>query len=531
MNREKLLSITASLAMSFSLLSSTTVSATSAEKITANDGYIMGVKPMDEETLEKYRETLVFDNEYTRAANTRDALPSSVDLSTSKYFPPIGNQGVGFGSCVAWATTYYQFTYEVNKLRDTAANTNSNIFSPAWSWNYCNKGVQSEGSNSYETYQILEQRGATTIDVMPYNPSNYNYGWVTNQDDLLEALSIRKKPTTNAISISGQNTVITSNTDSDLNAVKTALNSGKVLNVETHMKFNQKLSTNSETVAYRFYTDTGINEGHSLTVVGYNDNIQCDVNGNGTIEPSEKGAFKVANSWGASWENNGFFWVLYDSLNGLSANTTNSWESSLTGTRKGAFVYNSVIYDTNTFRTMDVEEKELNFVGRLDLATNYRNLIYFSTYINNNSFDAYYSLYDETIFPFNGPILVDFNNCPNGDDPYTNYSGKSWQIRFNGKRDLWVGTSPAFRIIDNKGNTISNFGTLSSTLNSQTINLQKGDLNYDGTINIVDLATLNQYVNGGDSNLSNVAKCLADFDNNHIVNSADLNTLSNMLLN
>lgn len=180
---------------------------------------------------------------------------------------------------------------------------------------------------------------------------------------------------------------------------------------------------------------------------------------------------------------------------------------------------------------MDVEEKELNFVGRLDLATNYRNLIYFSTYINNNSFDAYYSLYDETILPFNGPILVDFNNCPNGDDPYTNYSGKSWQIRFNGKRDLWVGTSPAFRIIDNKGNTISNFGTLSSTLNSQTINLQKGDLNYDGTINIVDLATLNQYVNGGDSNLSNVAKCLADFDNNHIVNSADLNTLSNMLLN
>ena len=145
MTREKLLSITASLAMSFSLLSSTTVSATSAEKITANDGYIMGVKPMDEETLEKYRETLVFDNEYTRAANTRDALPSSVDLSTSKYFPPIGNQGVGFGSCVAWATTYYKFTYEFNKLRDTDANTNSNIFSPAWSWNYCNKGVQSEG--------------------------------------------------------------------------------------------------------------------------------------------------------------------------------------------------------------------------------------------------------------------------------------------------------------------------------------------------------------------------------------------------
>lgn len=45
------------------------------------------------------------------------ALPSRCDLSTSKYFPPIGDQG-NIGSCVSWATTYYQFTYMANKLND-----------------------------------------------------------------------------------------------------------------------------------------------------------------------------------------------------------------------------------------------------------------------------------------------------------------------------------------------------------------------------------------------------------------------------
>ena len=42
-------------------------------------------------------------------------LPDSVNLSTKKQFPPIGNQK-NEGSCTAWATVYYQFTYEVAKM-------------------------------------------------------------------------------------------------------------------------------------------------------------------------------------------------------------------------------------------------------------------------------------------------------------------------------------------------------------------------------------------------------------------------------
>lgn len=56
---------------------------------------------------------------------------------------------------------------------------------------------------------------------------------------------------------------------------------------------------------------------HMLTIVGYNDNIWFDINGNGKVDEGEKGAFKIANSWGDDWYNGnkGFFWVAYDALN------------------------------------------------------------------------------------------------------------------------------------------------------------------------------------------------------------------------
>ena len=58
-------------------------------------------------------------NSDTICMNNREldsfTFPSSVDNSTSVYFPTIGNQGE-IGSCSGWSTTYYQYTYEVNKM-------------------------------------------------------------------------------------------------------------------------------------------------------------------------------------------------------------------------------------------------------------------------------------------------------------------------------------------------------------------------------------------------------------------------------
>lgn len=63
---------------------------------------INGVPPL---TIEEYNE--ICENIETSTESeysTYVSYPSTVDLSTSPYFPPIDTQG-SLGSCTAWATT------------------------------------------------------------------------------------------------------------------------------------------------------------------------------------------------------------------------------------------------------------------------------------------------------------------------------------------------------------------------------------------------------------------------------------------
>ena len=59
--------------------------------------------------------------------------------------------------------------------------------------------------------------------------------------------------------------------------------------------------------------------GHAMTVVGYNDDIWIDINGNSVADDGESGAFKIANSWGSGWGNKGFIWFAYDALKQYSS--------------------------------------------------------------------------------------------------------------------------------------------------------------------------------------------------------------------
>ena len=53
---------------------------------------------------------------------------------------------------------------------------------------------------------------------------------------------------------------------------------------------------------------------HMMTIVGYNDSIWTDINNNNVVDPGEKGALKIANSWGTGWGDSGFCWLAYDAL-------------------------------------------------------------------------------------------------------------------------------------------------------------------------------------------------------------------------
>ena len=253
-----------------------------------------------------------------------DEIPSKVDLSENNYFPSIGLQLTG--SCVAWSTVYYQFTYEVAKMNDwNAREDKSKIFSPKYVYNYINQG-KNEECYLADCYAFLSCYGSLKWSEFP--ESGRSLGWYNGSldkvYDAFENRVVNRKSYYFAEVQNRKNTVspvIKGYDDEILYNMKKLLNDGHCLSITTGSSYDDvedkcfsKLS-NGELVW--LYTVGDYN--HQVTVVGYDDDIWFDMNGDGIQQPYEKGAFKIANSWGQNWKNNGFVWVLYDALNLVSS--------------------------------------------------------------------------------------------------------------------------------------------------------------------------------------------------------------------
>ena len=251
-------------------------------------------------------------------------LPSSVDLSKNKYFPPVGNQG-GLGSCATFSAVYYQFSYAVNENRDVQA-TYENTRSPQIVYNFISVG-SNDGTTHMQNYRFLTQFGAPTMAEVPYSDSD-QFNWHTYDGIWREGIRARLKDYVEYDNIGIDDKQITSSDDPDLITFKTALNDGKVLGYSTHiyswkattLKTNPNAPENNKYAGEEVVTVCdGTSGGHAMAIVGYNDDIWTDINENNQVDNGEMGAFKIVNSWGDSYANNGFAWVAYDALNQISS--------------------------------------------------------------------------------------------------------------------------------------------------------------------------------------------------------------------
>jgi parallel beta-helix repeat protein len=247
------------------------------------------------------------------------ALPTAVDNSTLPYFPPIRSQG-SLGSCAAFCTTYYTMTYMTAMargwdVRDDADNTNK--FSPKWTYNMIDGGYDG-GAWLTDAFQVLATNGSTTWAEFPYDTNCTE--WVYDDPAVWRnAIQYRTD---------GMGAVYDVDTATGLASVKTLLADGYILNYATNFNSWQYTSIGNDPSTSAddpcvgkscAYWVNGTSGPHGMTVVGYNDSIWVDVNGNGTVDSGEKGAFRIANSWGTTWGEAGFTWLAYDALKGTSA--------------------------------------------------------------------------------------------------------------------------------------------------------------------------------------------------------------------
>jgi hypothetical protein len=217
------------------------------------------------------------------------SLPPFLDLSTSPFFPPIGNQG-SQGSCAAWNIGYSVNGYLQRKDKNwTNGTNNSQLMSPSWIYNKNNYGVDG-GTNREYNVELVATVGDATLASMPYNQADWmSWGgadaWRTAPGNRLESVYDITDPW-------------------NTNLIKYWLAQGDVLSISFDANILNSGMGSDMVVSSREYNHAGSN--HAVTIVGYDDFKTAD---------NDAGAFKIANSWGKGWGSiGGYFWMTYDAL-------------------------------------------------------------------------------------------------------------------------------------------------------------------------------------------------------------------------
>ena len=270
----------------------------------------------------------------SNVATAAENLPSEVDNSQTKYFPPIINQGT-VESCASWALTYYQASTEFNRLNDLDGSLPENQLSPMWTYNFTNGG-KNAGTYFTDVARILKEIGGVDMAKIPVDTSTgeMQIGNINADKEIFKLASKKRISGYNRISNGDANrfdnsTPITSPKSEALNESKAALNEWHILSASSPgnkwiyntIEANDQVPANSEFVGQQIVSrcDKPGYAGHRIAIVGYNDDIWVDINENGNVDEGEKGAFKIANSRGIEYGNDGYMWMSYDSLNYISS--------------------------------------------------------------------------------------------------------------------------------------------------------------------------------------------------------------------
>ncbi len=225
------------------------------------------------------------------------SLPTSVDLCNQ--LPPVGDQGYQ-GSCVAWAVGYYYKSFQECKEHGWDCANSSEICSPAFVYNQINGG-EDRGSYPIDAFRLIVREGCDNLQDMPYDDSDYLT--LPTKDQMINALNWRGESfgfffTFDNNYTGARNTPLTDDVIYDM---KQHLANGDVfmIAIPVYTNFEYLDSTNY------FYDGPGDGDdylgGHAIIVCGYDDDA-----GDGA------GGFKIRNSWGTTWGNNGEAYLSYN---------------------------------------------------------------------------------------------------------------------------------------------------------------------------------------------------------------------------
>ena len=253
-----------------------------------------------------------------KAAQTR---PARVNNAETPYFPPVFNQDGG--SCGSASRIGYMFNYEINAFRGVDGSLEENQYPTHFTWLLTNSNSGKEGMAAANGIPNVPVYGGRTYSRLFGNQdtSDPDFGWMQGYDKWYAAMCNRISRNANfPMSVQTEegreavkNWIWNHNGDTDFKAG--GICGIGVASGGNWQRIPQTEANDEAGVTNQYYVQNwGKSVDHALTIVGYDDRIEFDLDGNGIAGEKDKdevGAWIVVNSWGNQWCNKGFIYCPY----------------------------------------------------------------------------------------------------------------------------------------------------------------------------------------------------------------------------
>jgi C1A family cysteine protease len=220
---------------------------------------------------------------FPRAPELRALVPPRFDIGV--LFPPIAQQGKQ-GSCVAWSAGYALRSYYLSKMDRLDISKPQNVPSPAYIYNHANwyrsqSGCMDAGMIVFNALDILKA-GVVSLADMPYDDIRCSPG----PDVAMQTRATKFR--INAWQYVDPNS---------LEQIKAQIADGQpvVFGIDVAQSFQKHRGSGVYSRNPREQTIGG----HAMVLVGYDD---------------DRRAFRLLNSWGKGWGEEGRAWMAYDTF-------------------------------------------------------------------------------------------------------------------------------------------------------------------------------------------------------------------------
>lgn len=251
-------------------------------------------------------------------------LPPTLNNATYPFFRPVFNQD-GL-SCGQAALVSYNYTYEVNRVRNLPGNVPANQYPTHFAWNWVNGGNGWYGASYFHSADMLRMVGTPNVTTYGGMSAGGGTRWMSGYDNYYQAMQNRiyDAYSINVSTIEG------------LQILKHYLHDhlegsqyGGVASFYANHPSLNTLPPGTPEAGKKVVTQWS-SANHAMTIVGYHDSIRWDYNGDGQytnhldingdgivdLRDWEIGGLLMVNSYGGvpNWGDGGFAYIMYKTL-------------------------------------------------------------------------------------------------------------------------------------------------------------------------------------------------------------------------